>query len=164
MFFVQTEISCLHPSWVWPDLVKWNWKKKASQSQAIGNFAPTIHPSFWLIFFLRHMELFYSVRSSWNPGKGCECEWKSRFQTEGEIKSRTKDEEEGRKKSAICESLKKKGTVPVSIEREVSKPISIEREAVVPISIEREAFAETMIDVSDRREPCSPSLKRPSWW
>ena len=75
---------------------------------------------------------------------------------------RTKDEDEGRKKSGVGESLKKKGTVPVSIEREISMPISIERKVVVPISVEREAFAETMIDVSDRREPCSHSLKRPS--
>ena len=65
---------------------------------------------------------------------------------------RTKDEDEGRKKSG-----KKKGTVPVSIEREVS----IERKAVV--FIEREAFAETMVDVSDRRKPCSPSLRGSSW-
>ena len=101
------------------------------------------------------MELFYSVRPRWNPGKGCECEWKSRFQTEGAIKLRTKDEDEGRKKSGVGESPKKKGTVPVSIERQVS----IERKAVVPISIEREAFAETMVDVSDRREPCSLSLR-----
>ena len=42
-------------------------------------------------------------------------------------------------------------------------PVIIEREAVLPISIEREAFAETMIDVSDRRKPCLPSLRRPSW-
>ena len=88
------------------------------------------------------MKLFYSLRASRNPGQGCECEWKSRFQTEGEIKLRTKYEDEGRKKSGVGENLKKKGTVPVSIERE--------------------AFAETMIDVSDRREPCSHSLKRPS--
>ena len=76
---------------------------------------------------------------------------------------RTKDEDEGRKKSGFGESLKKKGTVPVSTEREVYKPISIERDAVVPISIEREAFAETMVDVSDRRKPCSPSLRGSCW-
>ena len=32
----------------------------------------------------------------------------------------------------------------------------------VEVPIETEAFAETMVDISDRREPCSPSIGRQS--
>ena len=109
------------------------------------------------------MKLFYSETPCWNSAKYCDSTWKSRFQdNQGEIKLRAKDEDEGRKKSGVGESLKKKGTVPVSIEIKAFLPVSFDREVSVPISIEREAFAETMIDVSDSREPCSPSLRRPS--
>ena len=75
--------------------------------------------------------------------KKTEC--KTRFQTDVQIKMKTKYEDEGSENNW-------KGSVP----------ISIERVAFVPISIEREAFADTMVDISDRREPCSPSVRRPN--
>ena len=38
----------------------------------------------------------------------------------------------------------------------------ISKTDTVEVPIEAEAFAETMVDISDRREPCSPSKGRQS--
>ena len=38
----------------------------------------------------------------------------------------------------------------------------ISKTDTVEVPIETEAFAETMVDISDRREPCSPSIGRQS--
>ena len=39
----------------------------------------------------------------------------------------------------------------------------ISKTDTVEVPIETEAFAETMVDISDRREPCSPSIGRQSF-
>ena len=89
----------------------------------------------------RHMTVCYSYGVYCDLGRDCNLDRKKRSQTLDKLAA--EKDKRMRRHNSVDES-------PTS------------KTDTVEVPIETEAFAEAMVGISDRREPCSPSIGRQS--